>query len=99
VIAAAQRSGFEVLDVETFQPHYARTLREWLGRLERRFPEAVQLVGKRKARAWRLYFASCAVSFGTGRITVAQVLLRRRNGAGAAFIDRLGWYRDLVPRS
>ncbi|HUM11537.1 MAG TPA: cyclopropane-fatty-acyl-phospholipid synthase family protein [Myxococcaceae bacterium] len=99
VVAAAQRSGFEVLDVETLRPHYERTLLEWLGRLERRFPEAVQLAGKRRARAWRLYLASCVVTFRTGRITVAQVLLRKRDGAEVPIIDRLSWYRDLAPRS
>ena len=96
VIAAAQRAGLEVLDVETFRPYYARTLREWLGRLERRFPEAVQLVGKRRARAYRLYFASTAVTFETGRTTVAQVLLQRKTGGAPALPDRPGWYRDLV---
>jgi cyclopropane-fatty-acyl-phospholipid synthase len=99
VIPSAQRAGLEVLDLETFRPHYERTLLEWLGRLERRFTEAVQLAGKRKARAWRLYLASSAISFRTGRITVAQVLLRKRNGSEAPVIDRLAWYRDLVPRS
>ena len=84
VIAAAQRAGFEVLDVEAFRPFYVRTLLEWLGRLERRFTEAVQLVGKRRARAWRLYFASTAVTFKTGRTTVAQVLLQKREGGSAA---------------
>ncbi|HZJ55545.1 MAG TPA: cyclopropane-fatty-acyl-phospholipid synthase family protein, partial [Myxococcaceae bacterium] len=97
VIASAQRTGLEVLDVETMRPHYERTLLEWLGRLERRFPEAVQLAGKRRARAWRLYLASSAITFRTGRITVAQVLFRKRDGAEAPFLDRLGWYRDLVP--
>jgi len=97
VVAAAQRAGFEVLDVETLRPHYERTLLEWLGRLERRFPEAVQLAGKRKARAYRLYFASCVVAFRTGRVSVAQVLLRKRDGAQAPIIDREAWYRGLVP--
>ena len=94
VVASAQRAGFEALDVETLRPHYVRTLVEWLGRLERRFPEAVQLAGKRTARAWRLYLASCAVTFKTGRVTVAQVLLRRRGGGELHASDRLGWYRD-----
>ena len=98
VIASAQRAGLEVLDVETMRPHYERTLLEWLGRLERRFTEAVQLAGKRKARAWRLYLASSAITFRTARVTVAQVLLRKRDGSEAPFIDRLGWYRDLTPR-
>jgi len=99
VISAAQREGFEVLDVETFRPFYERTLLEWLGRLERRFPEAVQLVGKRRARAWRLYLASTAVTFRTGRTTVAQVLLQKREGGTPRVPDRGSWYRDLVPRS
>jgi cyclopropane-fatty-acyl-phospholipid synthase len=99
VIAAAQRAGFEVLDVETFRPFYARTLLEWLGRLERRFPEAVQLVGKRRARAWRLYLASTAVTFKSGRTTVAQILFQKREGAVPQAPNRLAWMLDLVPRS
>ncbi|HET6980781.1 MAG TPA: cyclopropane-fatty-acyl-phospholipid synthase family protein [Myxococcaceae bacterium] len=99
VLGAAQRAGFEVLDVEAFRPFYVRTLLEWLGRLERRFPEAVQLVGKRRARAWRLYFAGSAVTFKTGRTTVAQVLLQKRDGGDPLALDKLGWYRELVPRA
>lgn len=99
VVGAAQRAGFELIEVETLRPHYVRTLLEWLGRLERRFPEAVQLAGKRRARAWRLYLASCTVTFRTGRVTVAQVLLRKRGGGELQPIDRSSWYRDLVPRS
>jgi cyclopropane-fatty-acyl-phospholipid synthase len=98
VIAAAQRSGFEVLDVEAFRPFYTRTLVEWLGRLERRFPEAVQLVGKRRARAWRLYLASTAITFRSGRTTVAQVLLQKREGGAPRVLDKPRWYRELVPR-
>jgi cyclopropane-fatty-acyl-phospholipid synthase len=99
VLAAAERAGLEVLDVETMRPHYVRTLLEWLGRLERRFPEAVQLVGKRRARAWRLYLASSAITFRTGRVTIAQALLQKREGGQPRMLDRAGWVRDLVSRS
>ena len=83
--------------MEAFRPFYVRTLLEWLGRLERRFTEAVQLVGKRKARAWRLYFASSAITFKTGRTTVAQVPLQKREGGAPRVLDKQRWYRDLVP--
>ena len=84
--------------MEAFRPFYVRTLLEWLGRLERRFTEAVQLVGKRRARAWRLYFASTAVTFKSGRTTVAQVLLQKREGGAPRVLDKLRWYSELVPR-
>jgi cyclopropane-fatty-acyl-phospholipid synthase len=96
VVDAAQRTGFEVLDVEALRGHYAQTLVEWLGRLERRWPEAVQLVGERRARAWRLYLASSAVAFRIGRITIYQVLLqKRRDGVLPALLDRRSWYEGL----
>jgi len=96
VVEAAQRTGFEVLDVEALRGHYARTLVEWLCRLERRWPEAVQLVGKRRARSWRLYLASSAVSFRIGRITVYQVLLQKRqDGVLPRLLDRRTWYDGL----
>jgi cyclopropane-fatty-acyl-phospholipid synthase len=96
VVDAARRAGFEVLDVEALRSHYARTLLEWLGRLERRLPEAVQLVGKRRARAWRLYLASTAVTFRIGRVTVYQVLLQKRqDGVLPSFLDRRSWYEGL----
>jgi cyclopropane-fatty-acyl-phospholipid synthase len=96
VVETAQRAGFEVLDIETMRPHYERTLVEWLARLDRRFPEAVAMVGKRRARAWRLYLASSAVAFRTARTTVAQVLLQKKHdGALPPVIDRQAWYQGL----
>jgi cyclopropane-fatty-acyl-phospholipid synthase len=96
VVDAAQRAGFEVLDVETMRAHYERTLMEWLRRLDGNFAQAVAQVGERRARAWRLYLASSAVSFRVGRITVAQVLLRKKaRGTLPPITDRGAWYRGL----
>ena len=82
VVAAAERAGFEVRDLESLREHYAATLGRWLERLEARFAEAVGLVGPRRARAYRLYLASSAVGFRTGRISVFQLLLARRGPVG-----------------
>jgi len=96
VVDAAQRAGFEVLDVETMRAHYERTLMEWLRRLDGSFAQAVAQVGERRARAWRLYLASSAVTFRVGRVTVAQVLLRKKaRGTLPPITDRGAWYRGL----
>jgi cyclopropane-fatty-acyl-phospholipid synthase len=95
VVAAAERAGFEVLDLESLRAHYAETLAAWLDRLEARFGEAEALVGHRRARAYRLYLASSAAAFRVGRISVFQLLLARRPDAGRLAglpRSRGGWY-------
>jgi len=82
VVSAAERAGFEVRDLESLREHYAQTLAHWLLRLERRFDEAVALVGRERARAWRLYLASSAVAFRLARISVFQLLLAKPAGDG-----------------
>jgi len=101
VVAAAEGAGFEVRDVESLREHYAETLAAWLERLERRWAEAVALVGERAARAYRLYLASSAVAFRLGRISVFQMLLAKRSQAGRAVgvpRSRAAWYRGAPPR-
>jgi len=38
------------------------------------------------------------VTFSTGRTTVAQMLLQKRDGGRLRVLDKPGWYRDLVSR-
>src|SRR5215813_2614712 len=95
VVTSAERAGFEVRDLESLREHYAQTLAHWLLRLEHRFDEAVALVGKSRARAWRLYLASSAVAFRLGRISVFQLLLAKpaRDGRLRELpMNRGGWY-------
>ena len=84
VVAAAERVGFEVRDVESLREHYAATLSAWLSRLEERSRDAVALVGERRTRAYRLYLATSAAAFRLGRISVFQLLLARKTEAGRA---------------
>ena len=49
-------------------------LREWGANLESRWPEAVQEVGERRARVWRLYMAASRVAFDLNRLELHQVL-------------------------
>ena len=95
VIAAAERAGFEVRDVECLREHYDETLAAWLTRLEARFEEAEKLVGRRRARAYRLYLASSAAAFRVGRISVFQLLLSKPSPEGCAVgvpRCRVDWY-------
>jgi cyclopropane-fatty-acyl-phospholipid synthase len=78
---AALEESFEVLDVEALRRHYALTLRAWVDRLDKHWDRAVELVGERRARVWRLYMAAAALSFESGKLGVNQVLVRRAGGA------------------
>ncbi|MGH2483617.1 MAG: class I SAM-dependent methyltransferase, partial [Candidatus Limnocylindria bacterium] len=57
------------------RPHYARTLRQWVARLESNWDEAVAAAGEAIARTWRLYMAAAATGFEASRLDVHQQLL------------------------
>jgi cyclopropane-fatty-acyl-phospholipid synthase len=101
VVAAAERAGFEVRDLECLREHYAETLAAWLGRLEARFEEAVAIAGERRARLYRLYLAASAVGFRLGRTSVYQLLAAKRTPGGRAEAlprSRAAWYPDAGAR-
>ncbi len=74
VVLAMEESGFEARDVESLREHYAKTLRAWVGNLQRHWESAVAEVGARRARVWQLYMAASANAFEDGGISVHQVL-------------------------
>jgi len=73
---------FEVHDVESLRPHYARTLDLWSAAFERNFAQAVEASSERTARIWRLYLAGSAYAFEQGWISIYQVLATRRTKPG-----------------
>jgi len=85
--------GLEVRDVESLREHYALTLRQWVANLEERWDEAVDLVGPRRARVWRLYMAASALGFEDGGLAVHQVLGVAAGADGASGMPptRDGW--------
>ena len=84
VVSAMQACGLEVRDVECLREHYARTLRTWVGNLERHWDDAARQVGAARARIWRLYMAGSALGFESNQITVDQVLGVATGPAGAS---------------
>jgi cyclopropane-fatty-acyl-phospholipid synthase len=73
----AEASGFEILNVESLRPHYAKTLREWERRLATNWDKALTFASKETCRAWRLYLAGCALAFEEGEVSVFQTLLNK----------------------
>ncbi|MFF3160790.1 class I SAM-dependent methyltransferase [Streptomyces sp. NPDC003273] len=81
-VTQLERAGFEVRDVESIREHYARTLRQWVERLEVGWGRAVRLTSPGRARVWRLYMAASALAFERNRIGVNQVLAVRTPDSG-----------------
>ena len=70
-IAAMERAGLEVLDVENLRRHYALTLDAWAERFERSWDKIRALDPKRFderfRRIWRVYLYGCAEMFRSAK--------------------------------
>lgn len=86
---------FEISDVEGLRPHYALTLRHWVHRLEQHYEDAVNLVGERNYRIWRLYMTGCALQFEQGQTGIYQILAVRKNNSFSPLpLTRRDLYED-----
>lgn len=82
VIRELAAQNFEVYDVESLRPHYARTLAQWSRRLERHLIAARTFVAERTLRVWRTYLAGSSLAFSQGWLNVYQVLASRQEAGG-----------------
>lgn len=87
-LSIAERVGFEVRDVEDWREQYALTLRHWVRRLEEAREKAIEQVGERTYRLWRLYMAGCSHAFTTARLGVHQSLLLKPGPKGESPLPR-----------
>ncbi|MGD2139607.1 MAG: class I SAM-dependent methyltransferase [Burkholderiales bacterium] len=74
VIREMSTQGLEMWDTECLRPHYAKTLWDWVSRLEAKAGRARELVGERRYRIWRIYMAGSAYAFERGWISIFQIL-------------------------
>lgn len=96
-LLCAEKTGFEIRDVENLREHYTRTLRAWVENLERHREEAIQATDETTYRVWRLYMAGSAQGFRTGRIGLFQALLAKPASDGVVSAippTRRDLYRD-----
>jgi cyclopropane-fatty-acyl-phospholipid synthase len=73
-VAALERAGLEVREVEAMREHYVRTIMAWQSALEQRWDDVINLVGEPTGRVWRLYLAGAALAFAERRMGVDQIL-------------------------
>ncbi len=74
VVGEMASQGIEVWDAESLRPHYAKTLWEWVKRLEGASDQARELVGEKRFRIWKIYMAGSAHAFDRGWISIFQIL-------------------------
>ncbi|MEO8164996.1 MAG: class I SAM-dependent methyltransferase [Betaproteobacteria bacterium] len=74
VLAEMSGQGLEPWDAECLRPHYAKTLWEWVRRLESRQQDARRIVGEKLYRIWHIYMAGSAHAFDRGWISIYQIL-------------------------
>ncbi len=77
-LAAAERTGLWVTDVEILRLHYARTLAEWMRRFEANRVEILKLYDERFCRMWEFYLLACESSFLYWRQMVFQMQIAKR---------------------
>jgi len=77
VLEVMSNNGLECRDVESLRPHYAKTLWNWVERLEGNELTAVDLVGEDRYRIWRIYMAGSAFAFERNWISLFQVVAGR----------------------
>jgi cyclopropane-fatty-acyl-phospholipid synthase len=97
VVRAAERSGFEVRDVESLREHYGLTLKAWSRRLDEHEREAVRVVGEVTYRVWRAYMAMAGYLFRRGRLSLYHTLcIKAEDGRAGLPLTRQDWYEPLT---
>jgi cyclopropane-fatty-acyl-phospholipid synthase len=93
-VAAIEREGLWITDVEILRLHYADTLREWRRRFGENRAEIARLYDERFCRMWEFYLAGCEVAFRRLDQMVFQIQLAKRQDAVPLTRDyMLDWER------
>jgi cyclopropane-fatty-acyl-phospholipid synthase len=77
VMAAVERSGLWVTDIEIWRLHYAATLRHWRNRFMKRSEEVRQMYDDRFCRMWEFFLAASEMSFRYDDLMVFQLQLSK----------------------
>jgi len=94
-MAAVERTGLWVTDMEILRVHYAKTLAEWKRRFDANREEILRLYDERFVRMWEFYLLACESSFLYWRQMVFQIQLAKRPDAVPLTRDYMvDWERE-----
>ena len=79
-LAAIERSGMLVTDIEILRLHYAETLKNWRERFLAHREEIERIYDQRFVRMWEFYLAASEMSFREQNLMVFQIQLTKRQG-------------------
>jgi len=82
VIEGLAAQGLELVDGEALREHYAKTLWNWVDRLEHNADAARAEVGEERYRVWRIYMAGSAHAFDRGWLSLWQLLAGKPHADG-----------------
>lgn len=87
-----EKNGLEIVDVDCWRPHYAKTLRFWYNNLQQNYSQALALIGEEKMRLWELYLLGSALGFENNHLGICQIVARRRcDTRWTQPLSRAGW--------
>ncbi|HEY6832905.1 MAG TPA: cyclopropane-fatty-acyl-phospholipid synthase family protein [Pseudolabrys sp.] len=79
-MAAVERSGLLVCDIEILRLHYAETLKAWRERFLAHREDAERIYDQRFVRMWEFYLAASEMSFREQNVMVFQIQLTKKQG-------------------
>ncbi|ABY25189.1 cyclopropane-fatty-acyl-phospholipid synthase [Renibacterium salmoninarum ATCC 33209] len=72
-----EQVGLEIEGVQSLRKDYVQTIAAWRETFDKRFDDAVAMMGLEVAKVWELYLAGGELTFAQGRMGVEQILMRR----------------------
>ena len=97
VLAAVEKSGLWVTDIEILRLHYAETLRHWRERFQAQRDKAKDLYDEKFCRMWEMYLVGSEIGFRKRGQMVFQLQLAKRHDAVPVTRDYIGeWERGVV---
>ncbi len=85
----AEMGGFDVVTIQSLQPHYARTLELWAAGLEAHHDEALAIHPEEVYARYIKYLTGCADAFRRGLIDVRQHTLVKPAARGHRTLDEV----------